>query len=81
MSVRNDKQMDIDWDGLGDDCDIDRDGDGLLNNQDNCPSIPNPKQKDTDRDSRGDECDNCIHNRNFNQVGGKRSIEEQCGME
>ncbi|MFT5681422.1 MAG: cysteine-rich repeat protein [Myxococcota bacterium] len=32
---------DFDSDGLIDDCDGDRDGDGLINGEDNCPDIPN----------------------------------------
>jgi len=32
---------DFDDDGLIDDCDGDRDGDGLYNDEDNCPDIPN----------------------------------------
>jgi Thrombospondin type 3 repeat len=37
----------------------DRDGDGIPDSVDNCPSIPNPDQKDTDGDGDGDVCDNC----------------------
>lgn len=35
----------------------DRDGDGLLNEQDNCPDLANMDQADRDRDGVGDVCD------------------------
>jgi arylsulfatase A-like enzyme len=37
----------------------DRDGDGVLDEADNCPEAPNPDQRNSDGDSRGDACDNC----------------------
>ncbi|HXH27665.1 MAG TPA: thrombospondin type 3 repeat-containing protein, partial [Candidatus Polarisedimenticolia bacterium] len=37
----------------------DRDGDGVPDTIDNCPSVPNPSQADTDGDGFGDACDNC----------------------
>jgi hypothetical protein len=37
----------------------DTDGDGILNNNDNCPSVYNPLQEDGDSDGVGDVCDNC----------------------
>ena len=37
----------------------DTDGDGIVNWQDNCPSINNPSQEDTDNDKIGDACDAC----------------------
>ena len=68
--------MDIDFDSIGDECDSDRDGDGLLNNADNCPSLYNPSQEDADRDGRGDLCDNCLNDRNFDQVRICRYVSE-----
>src|SRR5688572_24131634 len=38
---------------------IDADGDGVPDDQDNCPDTPNSDQIDTDQDLHGDVCDNC----------------------
>jgi hypothetical protein len=34
----------------------DRDGDGVSDQQDNCPRVPNRDQQDSDGDGRGDAC-------------------------
>ena len=39
----------------------DLDGDGVLNESDNCPMIGNAAQRDHDSDAVGDACDNCPH--------------------
>jgi hypothetical protein len=43
---------------------LDTDGDGLFDDEDNCPDVSNPDQADEDEDDTGDVCDNCpdIHN-------------------
>ncbi|MBN1274504.1 MAG: thrombospondin type 3 repeat-containing protein [Candidatus Aminicenantes bacterium] len=40
-------------------CPQDKDGDGINDNDDNCPEIANADQLDTDDDGWGDVCDNC----------------------
>lgn len=73
--VDNGAQPDSDGDNLGDACDPcplsasatcppaidvdDRDGDGHVNWDDNCPDMANPDQQDGDGDGRGYVCDPC----------------------
>ena len=52
----NADQLDVDGDGVGDDCDDDADGDDILNLADNCPLLANPGQEDADEDGVGDAC-------------------------
>ena len=46
----------------------DRDGDGIPDDEDNCPDIHNPFQRNWDRDSYGDACDNCFNVINNDQA-------------
>jgi hypothetical protein len=39
----------------------DLDGDGVLNADDNCPTVANADQRDWDHDGHGDACDHCPH--------------------
>ncbi|MCA9546863.1 MAG: thrombospondin type 3 repeat-containing protein, partial [Myxococcales bacterium] len=48
---------DADGDLVADCVDPDYDGDGVDDDQDNCPNDSNPAQVDTDGDGRGDACD------------------------
>ncbi len=59
--VSNPTQADSNNDGIGDVCDptfdIDADGDGILNADDNCWLIVNVDQQNTDGDDQGNICD------------------------
>ena len=48
---------DADLDGLADCIDPDDDNDLVLDEDDNCPTVPNADQKDTDGDGQGNACD------------------------
>jgi hypothetical protein len=50
--------------------DPDLDEDGLLNSEDNCPTVYNPDQDDEDGDNAGDLCDNCLGLQNPDQFDG-----------
>jgi predicted outer membrane repeat protein len=47
---------------------FDRDGDGVTNLSDNCPSVANRFQMDRDADGVGDVCDNCARTPNRDQA-------------
>ena len=40
---------------------VDTDGDGVVDAQDNCPTVANTDQRDWDGDHHGDACDHCPH--------------------
>jgi hypothetical protein len=46
----------------------DFDGDGVADNEDNCPDNANPDQADADDDGLGDTCDNCLFLANPDQT-------------
>jgi hypothetical protein len=48
------EENDIESDGCADE---DADGDGFVDQADNCPSVANPTQSDLDKDNIGDPCD------------------------
>jgi hypothetical protein len=45
----------------------DSDGDGVMDQCDNCPAYANPDQADSDNDTVGDVCDNCWYESNPGQ--------------
>jgi cysteine-rich repeat protein len=46
----------------------DTDGDGVLDEQDNCSAVANADQADSDGDGVGDACDNCVETANLEQT-------------
>jgi MYXO-CTERM domain-containing protein len=55
--LSNADQADADGDGIGDLCDLDNDGDGVVDAEDNCLGLANADQADLDGDALGDSCD------------------------
>ena len=53
----NPDQADRDYDGIGNLCDPDVDGDRIDDDIDNCPGSANPTQRDEDGDGVGDACE------------------------
>ena len=49
---------------------VDSDGDGVFDHEDNCTATPNPLQEDADGDGLGDVCDNCPDDANPGQEDG-----------
>lgn len=56
----------------------DRDGDGVPDHQDNCPSVPNTDQDDLDRDSLGDACDPDLDGDGVPQLDPDGQILDNC---
>jgi hypothetical protein len=56
--------------GVPDECELDADGDGIVDVDDNCPLVHNPDQADYDGDHVGDVCDNCPEVPNPQQEDG-----------
>jgi hypothetical protein len=54
----------------------DLDGDGILDDADNCPSVPNPDQVDVDGDGLGDLCDVCPGVANGSCIAGGSTAAE-----
>ena len=74
-NIPNPEQSDLDFDNVGDDCDIcsgfsdlkDTDKDGIPDGCDLCPKDYNPSQTDSDGDGVPDACDNCPNHYNPDQ--------------
>ena len=54
------------------DCEIDSDGDGVCDIEDNCPDTYNPDQSDTDGDGVGDVCE---------PIESNPPLDESCGID
>lgn len=78
-------RFDTNCDGVEDTLDPDADSDGIINSEDNCPSVPNIDQNDLDHDGQGDACDddvdgdtirnwadNCLYTPNTDQMDRNR---------
>ncbi len=65
-----DNDCDLATDAADTDCQVDTDGDGIFDFQDNCPLDRNANQRNRDGDTFGDACDNCPGQANQDQADG-----------
>ncbi|MBN1491830.1 MAG: VCBS repeat-containing protein [Phycisphaerae bacterium] len=83
VAVDYEVDNDCDADGIPDECELDTDGDDVIDDCDNCPDKPNPDQADADGNGVGDVCepdadsdgvpdsiDNCLDKPNPDQADG-----------
>ncbi|MCG8337775.1 MAG: thrombospondin type 3 repeat-containing protein [Proteobacteria bacterium] len=86
-ALYNPSQLDVNQNGKGDRCEEedkflqanDKDGDGIIDNKDNCINVANNSQRDTDRDGIGDACDNCANLQNADQLDlDKNGVGDMC---
>jgi len=63
------RSLDLNDNFIPDECEgpQDFDGDGIIDEDDNCPTVYNPDQSDVDGDGHGDVCDNCPETPNPDQ--------------
>ncbi|HUQ08398.1 MAG TPA: hypothetical protein VM261_38165 [Kofleriaceae bacterium] len=68
-----------DHDAVDLDAAADRDGDGVLDDDDLCPDVADPGQFDEDGDARGDRCDLCPHLAQLDDTDGDEdNIPDAC---
>lgn len=60
---------------------VDRDGDGVADRADNCPSVANPTQVDTDADGQGDACDVDDDNDSINDTSDSCPLVRNSGVD
>ncbi|MEM9546208.1 MAG: thrombospondin type 3 repeat-containing protein [Bacteroidota bacterium] len=73
ISINNNKEGCANTTDIQDAC-ADDDGDGVINQIDNCSTIPNQRQDDQDMDGIGDVCDNCPNK--FNPKQGNQDNDQ-----
>ena len=78
-SDANTDQLDTDGNLEGNACDMDDDGDGWADVDDNCPLVADPQQEDADGDNVGDVCDNCLITPDTDQLDiGENGVGDLC---